>query len=119
MKSKTKVKKVDIMKNVQFSDLVRIEVFEITPRNFSVNFDCIDKYKKVVFDEGSLKVFNNKLTEKCRQMVSSDPKTRIYISEFAARLSDELYRNGLCEIVDVGEAKEDFYADLRKQYPVN
>ena len=118
-KSKGKVKKINIMKNVQFSDLVRIDIFEVQPRNFVVNLECIDKTKKVIFDTDSLKVFNHKLTEKCQQMVADDPKTRLYIEEFTARMVNELYRNGLVGLEDIGEAKEDYYADLRKQFPCN
>lgn len=113
-----KIKKVDVMKNVDILELVVINIFEPHPGQIQVAVTPLDKTKKIVFDETALKKFNEIITEKCQEMDmnSKDPKTREYIKEFVSKMTGELHRNGLVEICDIGEVVNDPYQDLRKQY---
>jgi len=115
MKNKIKPK-INIMQNVSFLDLVQIRVFQTTPENIQVTFECIEKNKNVVFDEKALKEMNYKINEKVIGMNAKDPKVKEYINEFVAKLAEALYKNGLVEIVEATEAKTDPYGDLRNQF---
>lgn len=115
-------KKVDILKNVDFLDLVRIHVYKGQPVPgdpfpYRIEFECVDPTKRVVFDAHEFSKMNVILTEKAQQFHPADPRFKGYIEEFCARLASELYRNGLCELEDIPEGKEDPYALERRKYP--
>lgn len=117
-------KRIDILKNVEFLDLVRIHVYKgqatrEDPFPFRVEFECLDKNKRVVFDASEFTRMNLILTEKSQQFHPADPRLKGYIEEFCGRLASELYRNGLCELEEVPEGKEDPYALERRKYPTN
>lgn len=114
-------KKIDILKNVEFLDLVRIHVLRGHPvpgdlYPFRVEFEPLDKSKRVVFDESEFRTMNQVLSEKATQFHPNDPRFKGYIEEFAGRLASELYRNGLAELEEIPDAPSDPYADLRKQF---
>lgn len=111
----------NILKNVDISDLVVVNVFKGTPspqdkNPFVVTVDPIDQTKKVAFDTSALKVLNTRLNDKIRGANSQDPNTVGYIKEFVTKMVSEFYRNGLIEIVDLDEAPEDHYADAKKMH---
>jgi flagella basal body P-ring formation protein FlgA len=113
------MKKMDIMKHVSILDQIRIFVFQNTPENFEVTFECLDETKNVVVDQKALKELNGQITERTKNLSAKDPRSAKYIEEFVARMLEALHKNGLVEIVDITENKQDPYADLRKQHPTN
>ena len=121
---KTMNKTSNILKHVEFLDLVRIHVYRAPPEKndkfpLRIEFEPLDKTKKIVFDETELKKMNEILTEKAQQFHPSDPRLKMYIEEFAARVVTELYRSGLVELIENGDSPENPYAHLRKQYSRN
>lgn len=111
--------KNNILKNVDFLDLVRIHVYPGQPHPtdrhpFRIEFESVDKTKRVVFDESSIRKMNEILTEKASQFHPSDPRVRGYLEEFAGRLASELYRNGLVELDDIPDAPDDPYTQAKK-----
>jgi hypothetical protein len=117
-------KKIDILKHVELLDKVRIHIYRGQPTKddlcpFRIEFECLDASKKLVFDESALATMNQKLTEKAREFNPNDPRFAKYLEEFSGRFTNELYRNGLVEIVDIPDAKEDPYTAVRKQFSRN
>lgn len=111
----------NILKHVDILDLVVINIFKgkptlHDPNPYVVAIDPIDATKRVVFDTDALKVLNAKLTEKIRGTDSTQPNTIQFIKEFAGKMLSGLYRNGLVAIEDLPPAKEDHYAEARKQF---
>lgn len=113
--------KRNILDNVEFLDKVRVHVYRGEPkpddRNpLRVEFEPIDSSKQVVFDESALKKFNEILTEKAQQFEPHDPRLLSYIEEFAGRMTETLYKNGLVALEDLPECPDDPYAAIRKQF---
>jgi hypothetical protein len=111
----------DILKNVEISDLIVVNVFKGKPmpgdpNPLMVTVDPIDSTKKVQFDSSALTVLNARLTEKVRGSDVTNPNTIQYIKEFATKMAAEFYRNGLLEIVDIPEAKDDPYEEAKKLF---
>lgn len=109
----------NILKNVDIADLIVVNVYKGKPQigdpnPFVVAVDPIDQTKKVVFDEGSLKVLNARLTEKLKGADSTNPNTVQYLKEFATKMVSEFYRNGLLEIVEIPDSPEDPYEAAKK-----
>lgn len=114
-------KKFDILERVEFLDKVRIHVYRAPPepgdpRPIRIEFQSLQKGKKVIFDENALKTMNNTLTEKAKQFEPEDPRLLSYVEEFAGRLTEILYKNGLVELVEIPDQPEDHYATIRKQF---
>lgn len=110
---------VNILKNVEISDLIVVNVFKgkpskLDPNPFVVTVDPIDQAKKVTFDSSALKVLNDRLSEKIKGANSTDPKTVQYMKEFVTKMVSEFYRNGLLEIVDVPDSPEDPYEQAKR-----
>lgn len=114
---------MEILKNVDILELVTIHVYRGDPTHddpmpYRVMIESLDKGKKVVFDEKALQTMNYHLTEKAQQFQDGrDPRVKDYIQEFVGRMVSELAKNGLVVLEDVGDEKEDPYANLRK-FPV-
>lgn len=112
------------LKNVEVTDLVRIHVLEgmSTPQDrlpYQVIVEPIDDTQRVVFDDGALKVLNDRITDKVQQFENGrDPRVIKYIEEFVARMISELYRNGLMILEDLPESPEDPYAAVRHKVPI-
>jgi hypothetical protein len=107
---------MEIMKHVDILDQVTIHVFRMpNTARFEVQIEPVDKNKNVVFDEDALRVMNEKITEKAAQFEARDPRAKDYIEEFIARLTSELYRNGLVELQEVEEPK-DPYQEIKDKY---
>jgi hypothetical protein len=114
---------MEIMKNVDILDLVKINVLKGVPTKadpapIRVQIEPVDSEYNVVFDEEALNVLNNKIAEFVidKQMSIGDEKTFSYIEEFVARMVSELHRNGLVELQEVGDTPDDPYKDLRNKY---
>lgn len=108
----------EIMKSIDVLDRVHILVFQPVSGHFDVTFECMEKDKRLVFDEGALKTLNEKIIDLCRDKNAADPNTRGYIEEFTGRMLKEYYKLGLAVIEDVPDAIEDHYHKLRKIKPV-
>lgn len=113
---KNKKVNVNIMDNVSILDLVKIHILQPIPGHFEVAFTCIDSSKNLVFDEKTLKEMNYQITERTKEMNANDPKTKMYIEEYVAKLTDSLFKNGLVELVDVTDSVNDPYKDLREKW---
>ena len=112
---------MEIMKNVDFLDLVEIVVYRGSPTKenpcpLMVHFEPNDKGKNIVFDPAALKTLNDNITDRVLEMSLSlyDPNTIEYIKEFIGRLVSEMHRNGVVVLDDVGEGDSDPYASVRK-----
>lgn len=114
---------MDIIKNVDILELIRIHVFQGEPTRedpmpYRVMIESLDQSKKVVFDEKALSIMNDKLTERAQLFEDGrDPRVTDYIQEYVSRMVSELHRNGLVELQEIGDVKEDPYASVRKQHP--
>jgi hypothetical protein len=111
---------MDILKNVDILELVRIYVYPGEPTRedpmpYRVEIQSIDPKKKVVFDEKALSVLNHRLTERAQEFDDGrDPRVVDYIKEFVGRMLSELSRNGLVVLDDISDEPEDPYAAVRK-----
>ena len=108
--------KVDIL------DLVDIVCYRVPPRNpvdrAPIGIDIVphDKTKQVVWDQDSLKNFNNILTEKSKSLKFNNPNSLDYLKQYVGMMLSELYRNGLVDFEELSDAPEDHYAHLRKNF---
>lgn len=100
-------------KYVDPADLLKAKVIQLAPGHLSVVFECVEPDKKVVFDSSALKVLNEKITEKVAGMKYTDPKVVMYIEEFAMKSAVALYKNGLCALEEIPDAKDDPYKKFR------
>lgn len=107
------MKKFDIMKSVELSDLGNIEVAVFPQGHITINFVPLDKTKKLVFDTSALKTLNEKATDLARGKDASDPKVKQFIAEYVHRMIIALHKNGLCELVPITEGPEDWYSGNR------
>lgn len=111
-------KKIDknIMKHVDILDQIKIVVTQPMPGNFAVHFEPYDRKKHVVIDEKAKETMDAKITEKAKALSARDPKTKMFIEEFAGRLLSELFRVELAVLEDVPETPTDPYAEIKKKY---
>jgi hypothetical protein len=114
----------NLLKHVDILDLVTINIFKgpvskEDPNPLVVSIDPLDRSQRVVFDDGALKVMNEKLTEKLADKDARDSNTIEYLKEFVGRFVSELYRNGLCLIEDIPEGNADPYAEAKKLFRKN
>ena len=113
---------MQILKNVDILDLVRIHIFRGQPTKgdplpYRIEIQSIDESKRVIFDESALKVLNHRLTENVQKFDDGrDPRVRDYIEEFVGRMLTELYRNGLVELEEIPDSPDDPYADVRNRH---
>jgi hypothetical protein len=112
---------VNILTNVDLSDLVVVNVYKGTPtlqdpNPFVVAIDPIDSTKKVVFDSSALKTLNNRLTEKLAGADSTNPNTIQYIKEFVTKMASEFYKNGLLVLEDIPDSPDDPYQEAKKMF---
>ena len=107
--------KVDIL------DLINIEVYpgmptQADPAPIRVEVTALDKTKNVIFDTDALRVMNERITDRARQIDIRDPKLMKYVEEFIGRFVSELGRHDLVVLEDAPDSPDDPYATVRKQY---
>jgi len=109
-----------LLKNIDILDLIRIHVYKERPRKndaapIGVNIECVEKGKKIVFDEKSLKALNEQATIQAAKFDIRDQNVLNYVEEFVARMVSAFHKNGLVEIVDIPDSPDDPYANIRKE----
>ena len=92
--------KKDILKRVNLSSLVEVQILQGAPGDISVFFEPIDVTKNVVVDEDALASLNEILEKKIVGLSVSNPNAYGYIKEFCANWLDEMSAQNLAQLVD-------------------
>lgn len=106
---------------VDILDLVDIKVFpgmptQADPAPIRVEVTAIDRTKNVIFDTDALRVMNQRITERARELDIRDSRLMRYVEEFVGRLISELGRHDLVVLEDAKESPDDPYVEARKKY---
>jgi len=110
---------VDILKNVEINELLKIEVFNpnVYKRGeIQVSIEAVEKGKKVIIDEDASRTLEEILKERANNNFADvrDPKMKKDMEEFVARMCVEWHRNGLLIIEDIPDAPSDPYEAAKK-----
>ena len=92
--------KKDILKRVNLSSLVEVQILQGAPGEISVFFEPIDVTKNVVVDEEALASLNEILEKKIVGLSVSNPNAYGYIKEFCAKWLDEMSAQNLAQLID-------------------
>ncbi len=105
---------MDIMGKIDILDLVSINVTVDRFGHLFIDIACIEEGKQVVLSEEISRALGEKATEVALGKSKNDENVIGYIKEYTGKMLSEAYKNGLVEIEDIPDAKEDPYKKFRK-----
>lgn len=110
---------VNILKNVEINELLRIEVFNTNIYDhgqIEINLEAVEKGKRVIIDEDASKKLGEILRDRANDKFDNtrDPKMKKDMEEFVARMCVEWHKNGLLIIEDIPDAPSDPYEEAKE-----
>ena len=110
---------MSVLNNVEILDLINIHVYNpnvFVPGEIRVDFQPIEKGKRVVIDSDAVKTLEEILKERANDKFDDarDPKVKKDIEEFVGRMCIEWHKSGLLLIEDVPDAPSDPYEQAKK-----